>query len=172
MADHDTAKCLVKRCICCSQVQNFSCLDNISCTSELIIILLFLSPELQIVLWPNLVWWCIIISCSVLWKIVLLCSRSRTQWMLRLSLNVYLNKIFWKIETFVAKLGTVMHHHEPVSCTKIVLLSSRSRSLWGPVLSKHTISIFKTADPFATKPSLVVHHHKLTCLVKILDYWV
>ena len=128
MADHDTAKCLVKRCICCSQVQNFSCLDSISCTSELIIILLFLSPELQIVLWPNLVWWCIIISCSVLWKIVLLCSRSRTQWMLRLSLNVYLNKIFWKIETFVAKLGTVMHHHEPVSCKRIVLLSSKSRS--------------------------------------------
>ena len=76
MADHDMAKCLVKRCICCSQVQNFSCLDKISCTSELIITLLFLSPELQIVLWPNLVWWCIIISCSVLWKIALLCSKA------------------------------------------------------------------------------------------------
>ena len=58
-----------------------------------------------------------------------------------------------------------------VSCKKIGLLSSRSRSQQGLIWSKcdSFYCIFLTADPFATKLGLLVHYNKPECLVKKLD---
>ena len=49
-----------------------------------------------------------------------------------------------------------------VSCGKIGLLTSRSRSQWGFILSKYDCfcCIFWTADPFAIKLSFMVHRYK------------
>ena len=49
-----------------------------------------------------------------------------------------------------------------------VLLSSRSGSQWGLILSKqdHFYCIFKAADSFTTKLSSIMHHHNLKCPVK------
>ena len=58
-----------------------------------------------------------------------------------------------------------------VSCKKICLLFSRSRSKQGLVWSKYDsfYCIFRIADPFATKLGLMVHYHKPECLMKKLD---
>ena len=58
-----------------------------------------------------------------------------------------------------------------VSCKKISLLSSRSRSQQGLIWSKcdSFYCIFLTADPFATKLGLIVHYHKPECIMKKLD---
>ena len=61
-----------------------------------------------------------------------------------------------------------------VSCRKIYLLFSRSRSLQELIWSKydHFYCIFWTADPFATKLGLIVHYHKPECFTEILDCYV
>ena len=52
-----------------------------------------------------------------------------------------------------------------VSCKKIYLLFSRSRSLQELIWTKydHFYRIFWTAGPFATKRGLMVHYHKPEC---------
>ena len=58
-----------------------------------------------------------------------------------------------------------------VSCKKINLLLSRSRSLRELIWSKFDsfYYIFRTADPFAIKLGLVVHWDMQECLMKKLD---
>ena len=58
-----------------------------------------------------------------------------------------------------------------VSCKNICLLFSRSRSQQGLVWSKYDsfYCISWIADPFARKLGLMVHYHKLECLMKKLD---
>ena len=58
-----------------------------------------------------------------------------------------------------------------VSCKKIDLLFSRSRSQQGLLWSKYDsfYCIFWIADPFATKLGLAVHYYKPECLMKKLD---
>ena len=58
-----------------------------------------------------------------------------------------------------------------MSCEKIRLLFSRSRSQQGLIWSKYDgfYYIFWTADPFATKLGYIVHYHKPKCLMKKLD---
>ena len=90
-----------------------------------------ISSEL-LALWQlNLVWWHIITSWIVLWKdwIALLWSRLRLQERFKIPVNVHLADIPSTAEPSVTKLGMVMHHLAPVSCRKIGLLSSRSRSV-------------------------------------------
>ena len=43
----------------------------------------------------------------------LLCSRSRSQWRFKMSVNVCLYDIFWITVHFVTKFGMVMRHYEP-----------------------------------------------------------
>ena len=43
----------------------------------------------------------------------LLHSRSRSQQLFKMSVNVCSDNIFWTMEHFVTKLGVVMQHHEP-----------------------------------------------------------
>ena len=50
------------------------------------------------------------VSCG---KMGLLHSRSRSQWRLKMFINVCLDDIFWITEHFVAKRGMVMQHHKP-----------------------------------------------------------
>ena len=111
-----------------------------------------ISSELLNLLPPNLVWWYIIMNQSVfqegwitvfklmvtvedhvirswivLWKgwIAVLWLRSRSQERFKISVSVHLDDIFSSAEPFVTKLGVVIHHHGPVSCKKMSLLSSR-----------------------------------------------
>ena len=58
-----------------------------------------------------------------------------------------------------------------VLCKMICLLFSRSRSQQGLVWSKcdRFYHIFWIANPCATKLGLIVHYHKLECLIKKLD---
>ena len=55
-------------------------------------------------------------------KIESLCSRSRSQWMFKMSVNVCSVDIFWITEHFVTKLGTVMQHHEPECRAEFVVV--------------------------------------------------
>ena len=56
-----------------------------------------------------------------------------------------------------------------LSWRKNVLLSSRSRSQWGLIIKIWLFNnIFCTYYLFATKLGLMVHHHKLECLLKHL----
>ena len=58
-----------------------------------------------------------------------------------------------------------------MSCKMIDLLFSRSRSQQELILSHFDsfFHIFRTDDPFANKIGLIVHHHKLECLMEKLD---
>ena len=120
------------------------------------------SSELQIFLQPNLFWWYFIISWVSCEKIGLLCSCPGPQQRFKVPMNICPANIFWISEPFLIKLLMVMHHHEPVSCEKLDVLTSRSKAEWGLILSKF---IFWMADPFATKLNLMVHYNKLGCPV-------
>ena len=77
--------------------------------------------ELLILLLQNLVWWYIIISQSVLWKIGLLCSRSRSRQNCKMSMTVYPDAVFWFAKPYTTKLSTVVHQHEPNCLRKILV---------------------------------------------------
>ena len=72
-----------------------------------------LTSKLPVCLQPKLVWFCSIISQSVLWKNWITALGSSSQQRFKMSVNVFLNDIFWTSEHFVTKLGMVMQHHEP-----------------------------------------------------------
>ena len=74
-----------------------------------------ISSELLILLQLDLVWWHLIISWIVLWKdwIALLWSKSRSQKMFKISVNIHLDNISSTAQSYVTKLGMVMHHHGP-----------------------------------------------------------
>ena len=57
--------------------------------------------ELLIHLQPDLVYWYIIISRSVLWKDWIAVSKVTV----KISMNICLDDIFWNSESFVMKLG-------------------------------------------------------------------
>ena len=101
----------------------------------------------------------------------LLCLRSRSQQRLEISVNVCSDDIFWtgKLikKNFLTKLSMVGHESE-CHAGKSGLLSPRSGSQWGLVLSQYNCFyyIFWNADPYATELDLMIHHHMLECLVK------
>ena len=106
-------------------------------------------------------------------KIGLLCSRSRSQWSFKMSVNVCLD-IFWTtifFFFFFTKRGIVMQHYEPECHAggKKSLLSSRSRSQRG-LISKYDsfYYICWTIDSSATKHDLMKHNCKPECLLKII----
>ena len=69
----------------------------------------------------KLVWWhIIIVSWIFLWVdwIAMLCSRSRSQEMFQISMNVHLDNISSTAEPFVIKLGMVMHNHGSECCAR------------------------------------------------------
>ena len=115
-------------------------------------------------------------------NIGLLCSRSRSQPVLHLSVKVSLDDIFWIVEPFVTKPGMVIRHYKPechvhkmgrhlqgqshsnwvgVSYENI-LLSLRSKPHSWPTQSTYDrfYYIFRNTETFAIKISLMVHHHK------------
>ena len=132
--------------------------------------------ELLSYLQPNMVWLYVIISQSAFWreKKWIAFSGSRSQWRFKVLTNVsrwyLLNLLTFCYQTWY---GDALLWDE-VSHKKIGLLLSRSRSQWGPICSRYDCFcyIFWTADPFATRLGLLVHHHKPECLVKMLYYCI
>ena len=103
-------------------------------------------------------------------KIGLLHSRSRSQWRVKMLMFVQLisskpPNILLPDWYCVASLWV------RVSCKKIDLLFSWSRSLQELVWSKydHFYCIFWTADPFATTLGLIVLYHKPECFMEKFD---
>ena len=98
-------ECHAKKLVCYLQGQDHSeGIYNHSITISTV------SSKLLIHLQPNLVWWYIILSQSILWKIGLLYSRSRSQLKIKMSMNDCPNYIFWTTKQFVTKLCMTMHH--------------------------------------------------------------
>ena len=54
-------------------------------------------------------------------EIGLLCSGSRSRQNFKMSMTVYPDAVFWNAEPYTTKLGTLMHHHEPNSLSKILV---------------------------------------------------
>ena len=131
-----------------------------------------ISSELLILLQPILVWWYIIISQSVSWKcwiiIFYIKITARVQNVNECLSTGYLNHQTFCFKTWYCDASSWVR----VSCKKIGLLFSRSRSQHGLIWSDcgNFYCIFWTADPFATKLDLMAHHHKLDFLVKRFDY--
>lgn len=77
--------------------------------------------------------------------------------------------------SFTARLGIMLHQHEAECYSKEwFIISPMPRLLWGLVQLNYDsfCHICWTADPFATKFSLMVHHYHCYCLVKRLDFYV
>ena len=108
------------------------------------------------------------VSCG---KMELLHLRSRWQRRFKMSANVCLEGIFWITEHFVTKSGTVMQHHEPVSCGgKYSIYCYLQELIWSKYNNFHCI--FWSAHPFATKLGLIVHYHKPECFIEKLYCYV
>ena len=101
----------------------------------------------------------------------LLCSRSRSQRMFKMSVNVCPNDIFWITEHFVTKFGMVMQHHEPERRAVIFVVVAifkvkvTVRALMIKIYGSFYY-IFWTVDSLSTKLGLMIHHHKPECPVK------
>ena len=82
-----------------------------------------------------------------------LCSRSRSQKNFKMSMNVCWDNIFQTAESFTTKLGMVMHHLEPEHFSKRLVchFQGQGHSEGSYKHNMKLISIFWTADPFATK---------------------
>ena len=127
-----------------------------------------ISSEPQNILLPNLVWWCSIISQSVLWKIGLLQSRSRLQQRVQcqcLSRWYLLNQQTFCYQTWHFDASSWAR----VSCKEVGLLFLRSRSQQGSYDHDGFYCIFLNADLFVFKLCFMVHCHKPVCLVMKLD---
>ena len=98
--------------------------------------------------------------CSSLHPYVCLCEQILSGWYL-LDCSTFCNQTGY---------GGVLSR-DGVSCRKICLLSSRSRSQWGLIINywnmtcSTSTTFFWTADSLAIKLGLMVHHHKPECLV-------
>ena len=111
------------------------------------------SSKLLVHFQANFIWWYIIISWSVLWKIGWLCSRSKSQQRFEMSTNVCPDDSSWAVQSFAVKLGMVVYYHELV-CHEEKLV----RCLQGQGYSKGLYNqnmtffcIFWTGDPFAVE---------------------
>ena len=119
------------------------------------------SSELQNILLPNLVWWCSIISQSVMWrkKNCLLSSRSRSQRGLIWSKYDFFHYICWTVDLSATSHGLIINHHKPECFMKTLDYCIQSQ---GPD------DIFKTAKHLVTILGIVMHHHELGCCAKRL----
>ena len=107
---------------------------------------------------PNLVWWYIIISQSVLWKTVgLLHSGSRSQWRV---------KMLMFVQVISSKPLSILFPSLVLWCIIYIM----QELIWSKY--DNVYCIFWTADPFATKLGLIVHYHKPECFTEILDCYV
>ena len=117
-----------------------------------------IASEPQNIFLPNFVWWCSIISQSVLWKKdSLLSSRSRSRWGLMWLKYDSFYYIFWTIDSLATKLGLMIHHHKPQCLVKKNrLLQSRSRS-------RQRVKLLMIVQTITSKPRIVMHHHEPEC---------
>ena len=85
----------------------------------------------------------------------MLCSRSRSQWNLKISKNVCQDIIFWTAESFsfITKLGTVMRHHVP------------------EYHAKRLLAVFEVKVTFKTYIVYELYIIKLWLLLYLLNYW-
>ena len=122
-----------------------------------------IASEPQNIFLPNFVWWCSIISQSVLWKKdSLLSSRSRSRWGLMWLKYDSFYYIFWTIDSLATKLGLMIHHHKPQCLVKKNrLLQSRSRS-------RQRVKMLMFVQTITSKPRIVMHHHEPECHAKRL----
>ena len=128
--------------------------------------------KLLILLLPDLVLWYIIVSQNVLWKNWIVVFKVKVSPNFKMLMNVCPDDIFWIAETFIVKLGFVMHHYKPDCFSKrmVCCLQDQGHSLGTYIIKIMTVLyVFWTADPFATKLGWMAHHYKLDCLVKRLD---
>ena len=96
-----------------------------------------------------------------------LCSRSRSQWNLKLSMNVCPD--FLSNEPFITKLGIVMHHHELEWNDLFAVFKVNVTAKASYDLSMTLYYVFWTAVPFQAN---LVWWHKVNGLFKKLDCFV
>ena len=115
--------------------------------------------ESQNILLPDLVWWCSIISQSVMqnggggW-------RSRSQWGLIWSKYDSFYNIFWTVDSLATKLCLMIHHHKPeYPMKKIRWLHSGSTSQWR-VKMLMFVQVISSKPPNVLLPNL-----ELWCII-------
>ena len=128
---------------------------------------------------PNFVWEYIIISQSVLLRNWILVFTTKLTAKFQNVMNVCPDHTIWIAVPFTNKLVMVMHHFEPdylqkrlICCLHgqvVCCLQGQGHSEGSDFKNMTFWYIFWTADPFATKFGLLVHHLWLDCLVKRLD---
>ena len=117
----------------------------------------------------NLVWWYIVISQSVEWKYWIIAFKVKVT--VKGQMSVFIQIISSKLSNVLQTWYCDASSWAGVSCKKIDLLFSRSRSQQGLICSEYDsfYYIFRIADPFGAKLFLIVHYRKPECLVKELD---
>ena len=130
-----------------------------------------LSFEVLNHLWPDLVWWYIIISQSVLWK-KLDCwvqgqghsKASKCQWLFVWTVSSELINLL--LPTWYGDASSWVD----MSCEKLIhcrQVQGHSEGSW--YLNINFYYSIWTADPFTTRLGLMAHHHELDCLDKRFD---
>ena len=114
--------------------------------------------ESQNILLPNLVWWCSIMSQSVMqfFCLLLLSSSSRSQQGFIRSKYDSFRYIFWTVNSLATKLGLMIHYHKPEwPVKKNELLHSGSRSQWR-VKMLMLVHMMSSKPPNILFPNLVL----------------
>ena len=103
--------------------------------------------------------------------LLLLSSRSMSQWGFKSSANVCPDDIFWTSYSFLRKLGMLVYHHDLESHAKSFdfCLQGQSKNAGSNPQKRTSWS----SDPFATKLAvMVVYYHEPQCCVTILDCYL
>ena len=105
-------------------------------------------------LWPNILWWCCIMSCSVMWNIGLF-ARSRSQWGFTQSEYDCFCCIFWTYDCFADNLYFMVDHLKLKCLLKTldccVQVQSHCESSKFQLMFVCIYNIFWIAEPFTTK---------------------
>ena len=120
------------------------------------------------ILLPNLVWWCSIMSQSVMQNFFCVCAVFKV----RVTVRAHMIKkdsfyyIFWTVDSLAAKLSLMIHHHKlecPVK--KIGWFHSGSRS---QRRGKMLMFVQMVSSEPPNKLGVVMNHYESECHAKIL----
>ena len=122
------------------------------------------------ILLPNLVWWCSIMSQSVIQKKLFAVFKVVASARAHIIKYDSSYSIFWTADSSATKHGLMIYHLKPeYLLKKSGLQHSRSRSQQKHRnVNVHLDDIFLTMEHFVTKPSIVMHHLELECHAKRL----
>ena len=152
---HHKPECPVEKWDYCVQGQGYS--EGSKC---LWMFVRMIFSESQNILWPNYVWWCSIMSQSVMQKFCCCCCCLQVKVTERAHMIIYdsFYYIFWTVDSLATKPGLIIHYHKPecpVKKTGLLHLGSGSQQRVEMLMF---VQMIFSEPPSILFPNLVLNH--------------